>query len=181
MTVYVDESAWPYRGQLYCHMFTDQMDLAELHDLASRIGLRRSWFQDPRPGDHPHYDLSPAKRSLAIRYGAVETTARKAVGVMLERLARCTFLPGSFDKRFVRNLSGNRDLALSKRQAAYLEYMHYHYRGQLGEPDHPFVARPVAPDQDRLPRTARRCRHERKAAHEYEALRRWNAGEPSTE
>lgn len=71
MTVYVDESIWPYRGTKYCHMMVGKDDdLQELHDFAASIGLKRAWFQD-RP-THPHYDLSPTKRALAVRNGATE-------------------------------------------------------------------------------------------------------------
>lgn len=69
MTVYVDNSIFPYRGKLYCHMATDG-DIEELHEMAAKIGMRRSWFQN-HPA-HPHYDLSPQKRLLAIRNGAIE-------------------------------------------------------------------------------------------------------------
>lgn len=76
MTVYVDEPIWPFRGQKYCHMFTDG-DLSELHALADKIGLKRAWFQNPRPGDHPHYDLSPVKRALALQNGAVFVSGKE--------------------------------------------------------------------------------------------------------
>lgn len=69
MTVYVDEPIYPYRGQLYCHLFTDG-DVSELHTFAGLIGLKRAWFQNHAPGDHPHYDVSPSKRALALQYGA---------------------------------------------------------------------------------------------------------------
>lgn len=71
MTVFVDESIFPFRGALYCHMATDG-DLSELHQVAEKIGLKRSWFQD-KPG-HPHYDLAPSKRAAAILSGAVSVT-----------------------------------------------------------------------------------------------------------
>lgn len=75
MSVYVDESRWPFRGQLYCHMTADTLD--ELHAMADRIGLRRSWFQDkPR---FPHYDLSPSMRVRAVAAGATEVTTRQMV------------------------------------------------------------------------------------------------------
>lgn len=78
MTIYVDESIWPYRGTKYCHMMIDKDgDLQELHDFAASIGLKRSWFQNkPR---HPHYDLAPSKRRLAITNGAVAVTSVELV------------------------------------------------------------------------------------------------------
>lgn len=64
----------------WCHMASDDLTdrgLEELHLFALRIGLRREWFQDhPR---HPHYDLPPPKRELAIEYGATPVSSRELV------------------------------------------------------------------------------------------------------
>lgn len=57
----------------FCHLTTDG-DLGKLHAFAAGIGLRREWFQDHPLA--PHYDLSIARRTLAIRAGAVEISAR---------------------------------------------------------------------------------------------------------
>jgi hypothetical protein len=71
MAIYVDPIYnWGAKGE-WCHMATDG-DLDDLHTLAQRIGLRRSWFQDHPL--HPHYDLRPSKRLLAVRHGAIEVT-----------------------------------------------------------------------------------------------------------
>src|SRR5689334_3872535 len=89
MTVYVDEPLNLYRRQLYCHMFTDQDDLSELHDIATKIGLKRSWFQNPRPGDHPHYDIAPGKRVLALLNGAQFKPGKEWIrDIVLPRRAR---------------------------------------------------------------------------------------------
>lgn len=53
----------------------------ELHALAQRIGLRRSWFQ-AREG-FPHYDVTPSRRAAAIRAGAVETSLREWIRARL--------------------------------------------------------------------------------------------------
>jgi hypothetical protein len=53
----------------WCHMWAD--DLEELHALASRIGMRRQWFQDKGSGSLPHYDLTPPKRLAALVAGAI--------------------------------------------------------------------------------------------------------------
>lgn len=81
MAIYVDPIFnWPGKGE-WCHMATDG-DLSELHAMAQRIGLKRSWFQNkPR---YPHYDLRPSKRTLAIRLGAVEVSG----GELIERCFR---------------------------------------------------------------------------------------------
>lgn len=67
MAVYVDDPVFPWRGKMWCHMCASTE--AELHEFASRLGLRRSWFQ----GDH--YDITESKRRLAVRLGAEEVSA----------------------------------------------------------------------------------------------------------
>jgi hypothetical protein len=77
MSVYVDplvDYGWKYGPS--CHMFADTLE--ELHQLASQLGMKQSWFQnDPRL---PHYDLTKSKREKAIELGAIpcefKTTAR---------------------------------------------------------------------------------------------------------
>lgn len=76
MSVYVDplfatvpKPTWPFKKA--CHMFAHTLE--ELHAMADRIGLRRSWFQVPkRPGGLPHYDLTPGMRAKACAAGAVK-------------------------------------------------------------------------------------------------------------
>lgn len=73
MTVYVDElrpnmtkdANFPFKK--YCHMTATTLD--ELHLMADRIGLDRSWFQSDK--HHPHYDLTSSKRGQALQCGAV--------------------------------------------------------------------------------------------------------------
>ncbi len=69
------------RGWLYwCHMASDDLSpegLEELHRLAEAIGLRRE--RGTTPPRHPHYDLPPDKRVLAIAFGAVPVTSRELV------------------------------------------------------------------------------------------------------
>ena len=87
MTVYVDElKVWgPSKHRCFAqgssHMLSDRLE--ELHALAARIGLKRSWFQDHPV--HPHYDLSPAKRELALAAGAVFVPQRQQIGARLGR------------------------------------------------------------------------------------------------
>lgn len=92
MTVYVDPLvAYPQKatsggryfgsGKESCHLTCDG-NLAELHQLAQRIGLRRTWFQDH---SIPHYDLTPSKRRAAVGAGAVETTTINAIRQWRER------------------------------------------------------------------------------------------------
>lgn len=66
MTVYVDNAKIPFRGFLMCHMFADSLE--ELHAMADKIGLRRSWFQVGT--NLEHYDVSLSMRALALQHGA---------------------------------------------------------------------------------------------------------------
>lgn len=87
MTVYVDDAYIPFRNMLMCHMIADTPD--ELHAMAQRVGLRRSWFQDHSV---PHYDVSKSRRALAVDLGAKEITSRELVEIA--RRAR-RFVPRS--------------------------------------------------------------------------------------
>lgn len=88
MTVYVDRLrnwGWTLRGHatMNCHMFTDQIDLTELHQMAQDIGMKRAWFQD-KPS-LPHYDLTASRRELAVEQGAIELDDYHAVAVWRAR------------------------------------------------------------------------------------------------
>jgi hypothetical protein len=80
VTVYVDDGFvegdwgfWTGGG----HMQADTVE--ELHGMAGRLGLKRSWFQS-RPGKpwHDHYDLTESKRTEAVGLGAVPIGWREA-------------------------------------------------------------------------------------------------------
>ena len=76
MSVYVDpliDYGWKLGPS--CHMTSDNIE--ELHLMADKIGLKRSWFQMGK-NDLPHYDLVASKRKLAVSNGAVELTRREA-------------------------------------------------------------------------------------------------------
>jgi hypothetical protein len=84
--VYVDplcQNGWVLRGRstTNCHMFAD--DINELHELATRIGMKIEWFQDD--SKLPHYDLTPSRRAAAILAGAKEVTRRQLVEFMRAR------------------------------------------------------------------------------------------------
>lgn len=77
MSVYVDpemawprSAAWPYGA--VSHMYADTPE--ELHAFAELMGLRRRWCSDhTQPGSRLlHYDLTPRRRRMAIRLGALE-------------------------------------------------------------------------------------------------------------
>ncbi len=80
MSVYVDDGFvdgdwgfWTGGG----HMQADTLD--ELHAMAEKLGLQRSWFQS-KPGRpwHDHYDLTRSKRDQAVLLGAIPVTWREA-------------------------------------------------------------------------------------------------------
>lgn len=77
MSVYIDREANPFGRMIMCHMLADTE--AELHAMAERIGMRREWYQ---PKSTPHYDLSKAKRALALKFGAVEIDREKTVEII---------------------------------------------------------------------------------------------------
>lgn len=56
------------RGHQWCHMWADTEE--ELHVMADKLKLKRSWFQ-AKPF-LAHYDLTPGRREAAIRAGALE-------------------------------------------------------------------------------------------------------------
>jgi len=82
--IMVDElRAWPAKvggaagrifgsGRASCHLTTDE-GVDVLHAFASKIGLKRGWFQDHPIA--PHYDLTPKRRELALAAGAIEMSA----------------------------------------------------------------------------------------------------------
>lgn len=89
MVVYVDEMRdWAemsrrksLRYTRWCHMLADTRH--ELHSFAGQLGLQTRWFQD-----HPyrwHYDLTPGRRSQAVRMGAREVTFRDVAALMYLR------------------------------------------------------------------------------------------------
>lgn len=62
-------------GNLWCHMVSLENDMAELDAFAVHIGLKTRWR------DLDHYDLTPGKRLLAIRAGAVEISKEQMTGI----------------------------------------------------------------------------------------------------
>ena len=71
MAVYVDDVRHQFGRMIMCHMWADTE--AELHDFASRLGLKRSWFQQPPKASWKHYDISLSVKQRAIEMGAILT------------------------------------------------------------------------------------------------------------
>lgn len=70
-----DEAPRCFRNVESCHMYADTLD--ELHTMAIRIGMRKSWFQNHQM--LPHYDLVKSRRKLAVNAGVVEHSFREMV------------------------------------------------------------------------------------------------------
>lgn len=68
MAVYVDNERIAWDGREWCHLVADT--LAELHNFAQQLGLRRAWFQDQ--ATYPHYDVTMSVRARALNLGALQ-------------------------------------------------------------------------------------------------------------
>jgi hypothetical protein len=91
MSVYVDPllrhgGSAAFRWKESCHMYADTLE--ELHEMAVRIGMRRSWFQNH--SSMPHYDLVASRRVDAIMAGSIEHTRREMVDFMRKRRGVCS-------------------------------------------------------------------------------------------
>ena len=76
VSVYVDRfpPVRKYGVTFVAHMIADTHD--ELESMARALRLSRSWIQ--KPGTYAeHYDLNEYKRSMAVRFGAIEVTKRE--------------------------------------------------------------------------------------------------------
>ena len=89
MSVYVDKlfrtvptKQWPYNYA--CHLLADSVGELILFAVGI-LNLKASWRQKKdKPVWRTHFDLTPNKRVLAIKYGAIEFTKES----MLEYLHR---------------------------------------------------------------------------------------------
>jgi len=87
--VYVGQTfnTGPYRSGAWkwneaCHLLADSIE--ELHEMAEKIKLKRSWFQNKTV---PHYDLTVNMRRKAIKAGAKEIDFRQE-GEMIRALRK---------------------------------------------------------------------------------------------
>lgn len=61
----------PYgRSGWWSHLWHDTNDIRALHAFAAGVGLKRSWFQNKRGKDFPHYDVTGVMRDKALLRGA---------------------------------------------------------------------------------------------------------------
>ena len=93
MAVVVDKAIWPYKGNLWAHLASDD-NLSELHDFAEELGLRLMSFQ----GDH--YDVPKEVRDQAIILGAVEIDGRELLSRLKKAKLRLPVSerPGKWEK-----------------------------------------------------------------------------------
>lgn len=71
MAVYVDDVRHRFGRMIMCHLWADSE--AELHAFAARLGLKRSWFQQPPKASWKHYDISLSVKAKALQLGAILT------------------------------------------------------------------------------------------------------------
>lgn len=82
MPVYVDNPQHQFGRMKMCHMIADTKD--ELLTMVDTIGVKRKWIQkEGTPWEH--FDISLAKRKLAVSAGAKEITTRELVGIIRAR------------------------------------------------------------------------------------------------
>jgi hypothetical protein len=103
--IYVDDVGIPakvwnkrtgrYVESRWYHLISDQIDTAELHAFASRLGLHRSYFQQGKalggqvldPG-HDHYDVMVGKRKRAIALGAQPVDWQRLAEITMAKTQR---------------------------------------------------------------------------------------------
>lgn len=79
MSVYVDDVRHNFGRMVMCHLWADSLE--ELLAMVDRIGVQRKWIQGHptlsfgkhRNASWVHFDISLAKKALAIRSGAILT------------------------------------------------------------------------------------------------------------
>jgi hypothetical protein len=71
MAVYVDNARHRYGRMIMCHLWADSD--AEMHAMIDAIGMDRRWHQKPPQASWSHYDISLAKKKLALARGAILT------------------------------------------------------------------------------------------------------------
>jgi hypothetical protein len=89
MSVYVDAAMIPYgpasgavKRMRMSHMMADTH--AELIEMVDKIGVAQNWIQhEGKPMEH--FDISMAKRDLALQNGAVAVSSRQLVMMVKRR------------------------------------------------------------------------------------------------
>jgi hypothetical protein len=95
MSVYVDNMEACFGRMIMCHMIADTTE--ELLDMVKKIGVNPKWIQDK--GEYSeHFDISKAKRKLAVEFGAKEITMREFARMCNRRPNAPDFLKKMQDK-----------------------------------------------------------------------------------
>ncbi len=71
MAVYVDDVRHNFGRMIMCHLWADTLD--ELYAMVDKIGVQRTWLQQPPKASWVHFDISLNKKDLAIKNGAILT------------------------------------------------------------------------------------------------------------
>lgn len=71
MAVYVDDVRHRFGRMIMCHLWADT--LPELLAMVDAIGVQRKWIQEPPKASWQHFDISLAKKALALEQGAILT------------------------------------------------------------------------------------------------------------
>lgn len=85
MSVYVDCMRARYGRMIMCHMVADTD--AELHAMASKLGIARRWHQKSGT-PHSHYDICLSKRAQAVNAGAIEIDRARLVEIIQSKRER---------------------------------------------------------------------------------------------
>lgn len=80
--VYIDNFNAPFGRMKMCHMIADTTD--ELLDMVDKISVQRKWIQYPGTPNE-HFDISLAKKQLALTAGATEINFRDYARMVDER------------------------------------------------------------------------------------------------
>jgi len=64
------------RYKKFSHMVSD-ISAEELYEFADKLGLKRQWSQERPKATAHHYDITPSKRALAVKLGAIEVTSKE--------------------------------------------------------------------------------------------------------
>ncbi len=72
MAILIDEPIWPFRGERWAHLVSDE-SYEELHQFAGSIGIPKLSFQDD------HYDIPKHMWQIAVNAGAIPTDPRVLV------------------------------------------------------------------------------------------------------
>lgn len=84
MAVYIDDAMIRYHNMLMNHMAADTTE--ELLDMARSIGVPVKWIQ--KAGQpYEHFDICAAKRSLAIKKGAIPVGQLEFVRILKEKVS----------------------------------------------------------------------------------------------